>query len=54
MTVTDGYIDAVLLVAEAGVTKREELQECLRVLGNIPVLGTVLNKSTNSTVKERD
>ncbi|MBT5890094.1 MAG: CpsD/CapB family tyrosine-protein kinase [Chromatiales bacterium] len=54
VTVTDGYIDAVLLVAEAGVTKREELQECLRVLGNIPVLGTVLNKSTNSTVKERD
>ena len=54
VVVTDGYIDAVLLVAEAGVTKREELQECLRVLGNIPVLGTVLNKSTNSTAKERD
>lgn len=54
VVVTDGYVDAVLLVAEAGVTKREELQECLRVLGNIPVLGTVLNKAANSTAKERE
>jgi len=53
VVVTDGYVDAVLLVAEAGVTKREELQECLRVLGKIPVLGTVLNKSTNFKAKER-
>ena len=54
VVVTDGYVDAVLLVAEAGVTKREELQECFRILGNIPVLGTVLNKASNSAAKERE
>jgi protein-tyrosine kinase len=45
VVVTDKYVDAVLLVAEAGVTKRQELQESLRILGNAHVLGTVLNKS---------
>jgi capsular exopolysaccharide synthesis family protein len=53
VVVTDKYVDAVLLVAEAGVTKRQELQDSLRVLSNVPVLGTVLNKAPNSPSKTR-
>ncbi len=53
VVVTDNYIDAVLLVAEAGVTKKEELQETLRILGNIPVIGTVLNRVPNLKARAR-
>jgi len=53
VVVTDKYVDAVLLVVEAGVTKRQELQESLRILGNVPVLGTVFNKSPNAKSKNQ-
>jgi capsular exopolysaccharide synthesis family protein len=39
------YTDAMLVVAEAGSTSREDLQKALEVLKGVPVLGTVLNKS---------
>ena len=41
---SDTYIDCVLMVTESGVTKRRELTEAFRVLKNVPVIGTVLNK----------
>ncbi len=53
VVVTDRYVDAVLLVAEAGVTQTDELEESLRVLGNVPVLGTVLNKAPKVKAKAR-
>ncbi len=39
------YTDAMLLVAEAGATSREDLQKALDMLKSTPVLGTVLNKA---------
>ncbi len=39
------YTDAMLLVAEAGGTSRDDLQKSLDVLKGAPVIGTVLNKS---------
>lgn len=38
-------VDCVLLVVEDGSTKKPELQETLRLLGNATLLGVVLNKS---------
>lgn len=38
------YIDAMLLVIEAGRTQTEEIVQSLRLLKGVPVLGTVLNK----------
>lgn len=39
------YTDAMLLVAEAGGTSRDDLQKALEVLKSAPVIGTVLNKT---------
>jgi capsular exopolysaccharide synthesis family protein len=39
------YTDAMLLVAEAGGTSRDDLQKALEVLKSAPVIGTVLNKA---------
>ncbi|MCC7258122.1 MAG: CpsD/CapB family tyrosine-protein kinase [Gammaproteobacteria bacterium] len=39
------YTDAMLLVAEAGGTSRDDLQRALEVLKAAPVIGTVLNKA---------
>jgi len=39
------YTDAMLMVAEAGGTSREDLQKALEVLKSAPVIGTVLNKA---------
>jgi capsular exopolysaccharide synthesis family protein len=39
------YTDAMLMVAEAGGTSREDLQKSLEVLKSVPVIGTVLNKA---------
>jgi len=39
------YTDAMLLVAEAGGTSRDDLQKALEVLKGAPVIGTVLNKA---------
>ena len=39
------YIDAILLVVEEGVTKKEELKRAYELLENTNIIGTVLNKS---------
>jgi capsular exopolysaccharide synthesis family protein len=39
------HIDCVLMVAENGRTKRDELQRALELLDGYPLIGTVLNKS---------
>ena len=36
--------DAVLIVVEDGVTTKNDLIRIQQILGDIPVLGTVLNK----------
>jgi Mrp family chromosome partitioning ATPase len=38
------YVDAALLVLEAGRTTEEQLQQAISHLGDTPLLGTVLNK----------
>lgn len=38
------YLDAMLLVIEAGQTQTEEVMQSLRLLKGMPILGTVLNK----------
>lgn len=42
------YIDAMLLVAENGATRKEHLQKAVEVLKGRNIIGTVLNKSMNS------
>ena len=39
------HIDCVLMVAENGRTKHDELQKALEMLDGYPLIGTVLNKS---------
>lgn len=39
------YTDAMLMVAEAGGTSREDLQKAIAVLKGVPMIGTVLNKA---------
>jgi len=39
------YIDAMLMVAEAGGTRRDDLQQALHILKDVPLLGTVLNRA---------
>ncbi len=39
------YTDAMLMVAEAGGTSREDLQKAIAVLKGVPLIGTVLNKA---------
>jgi len=39
------YTDAMLMVAENGATKREDLEKALKILKDTPLIGTVLNKS---------
>jgi capsular exopolysaccharide synthesis family protein len=39
------YVDAILMVAEAGETRRDDLETSLQVLKDVPLLGTVLNKA---------
>jgi protein-tyrosine kinase len=39
------HIDCVLMVAENGRTKHNELQRALELLDGYPLIGTVLNKS---------
>jgi Mrp family chromosome partitioning ATPase len=38
------HLDALLLVVEAGRTKREEIEKALQVLRAVPLVGVVLNK----------
>ena len=42
------YVDAMLLVAENGATKKAHLEKSLEVLAGRNIIGTVLNKSTAS------
>jgi len=44
-------IDCVLLVAESGQTTRKDMKEAFRLLKDIPVIGTVLNKAPKSKKK---
>ena len=37
-------IDCILMVAESGETKQEELSKALEMLENFEIIGTVLNK----------
>jgi protein-tyrosine kinase len=39
-------MDGIILVVEAGKTPREDVQRCLELLKDFPILGTVLNKVT--------
>ncbi|MCU7878593.1 MAG: CpsD/CapB family tyrosine-protein kinase, partial [Candidatus Thiodiazotropha sp. (ex Lucinoma borealis)] len=39
------YIDAVMLVIEEGVTRKDEIKRTFELLGDSNILGTVLNKS---------
>jgi capsular exopolysaccharide synthesis family protein len=41
-------VDAVLLTIEEGKTTREDVKRSLETLGATPILGTVLNKSTEN------
>jgi len=39
------YVDSVLMVAENGATKRQDLQSSIDSLGETPLIGTVLNRA---------
>lgn len=39
------YTDCILMVAESGGTKKEDLQKAYEIVKNAPLVGTVLNKS---------
>ncbi len=39
------HVDCLLMVAENGRTRREELQKSLELLDGFPIIGTVLNKA---------
>lgn len=43
------YIDAMLIVAEDGSTRREHLERTLQILKDAPIIGTVLNKTRNTS-----
>ncbi len=45
------YTDAMLMVAEAGSTRREDLQQSLSILKDVRLIGTVLNKSEDAPSK---
>ncbi len=45
------YTDSILLVAEDGATRKEDLQKSLEMLKGVPLLGTVLNKSYSALSK---
>jgi len=39
------YTDCILMVAESGGTKKDDLQKAYEIVKNAPLVGTVLNKS---------
>ena len=41
-------VDGIILVVEAGKTPREDIDRCLHMLKDFPVLGLVLNKVDTS------
>jgi len=48
------YVDCVLLIVDEGHTKTDELKRAATLLKDINVLGTVLNKASNSKIKYQD
>ena len=44
-------VDCMLVVAESGVTKSEDLSKALELLDGIPIIGTVLNKVDRKPVE---
>jgi protein-tyrosine kinase len=42
-------VDAALLVVEDGVTRKEELEQSVEMLGSTHIVGTVLNKADRAT-----
>ncbi len=46
------YTDAMLMVAEAGGTRRDDLGQALRILRDVPLLGTVLNRAETSSKRK--
>lgn len=44
------YTDCILMVAESGATKKDDLQKAYEVLKGTPIVGTVLNKSESPSV----
>lgn len=43
-------VDAVLLVVAEGITKRENIDWSLNLLSDVPIVGTVLNRSPDKSV----
>jgi len=43
------YVDCMLMVAESGTTRKDDLQQAYQILKNVPLVGTVLNKSEAPT-----
>jgi len=43
------YINAILMVTEAGGTRREDLEQALSILKDVPLLGTVLNRAETAS-----
>jgi len=39
------FVDSMLMVVENGATKKEDLEKAMALLKNVPLVGTVLNKS---------
>uniref|UniRef100_A0A7V6A3E1 Exopolysaccharide biosynthesis protein n=1 Tax=Desulfobacca acetoxidans TaxID=60893 RepID=A0A7V6A3E1_9BACT len=38
------FVDGIILVVQMGKTSRDDIEKCVQVFKNFPVLGTVLNK----------
>ncbi len=47
------YIDAMLMVAEAGGTRSDDLKQALQILKDVPLLGTVLNRAETGSRGKR-
>jgi Mrp family chromosome partitioning ATPase len=45
------HVDAALVVVGEGSTRRQDLARMFDLLGNTPVVGTVLNRSREATIK---
>jgi protein-tyrosine kinase len=45
------YVDAVLVVVGEGVTHKNDLKRVFELIGETPVVGTILNRSREATLK---
>lgn len=46
------YIDAMLMVTEAGGTRQDDLEQALHILKGVPLLGTVLNRAETGSKRK--